>query len=66
MQSKAQTPDRNCSVCGEAIPQERLEALPDTGTCVRCSNVRPVTDRDVEVDGADPANVAKSSRGWRE
>lgn len=25
-----------CSVCGEAIPAERLEAIPDTDTCVRC------------------------------
>lgn len=25
-----------CSVCGEAIPAERLEAIPDADTCVRC------------------------------
>jgi RNA polymerase-binding transcription factor DksA len=28
---------RNCDTCGAPIPQERLEALPDTTTCVHCS-----------------------------
>lgn len=27
-----------CKVCGKSIPQERLEALPDTTTCVEHSN----------------------------
>jgi hypothetical protein len=27
----------NCSECGVEIPQERLEVLPDTETCVKCS-----------------------------
>ena len=26
---------RECEVCGEPIPAERLEALPDTQTCIR-------------------------------
>ena len=25
-----------CSVCGETIPAERLEAIPDADTCVSC------------------------------
>jgi hypothetical protein len=28
---------RVCARCGEAIPAERVEALPDTQVCVRCS-----------------------------
>jgi hypothetical protein len=30
-----------CDGCGHFIPAERLEALPDTRTCVRCSTARP-------------------------
>ena len=28
---------RHCQRCGSAIPEERLEALPETLICVRCS-----------------------------
>jgi hypothetical protein len=28
---------RMCKRCGEEIPAERLEALPDTWLCVKCS-----------------------------
>jgi hypothetical protein len=28
---------RHCQRCGEVIPAERLEALPDTQVCVECS-----------------------------
>jgi RNA polymerase-binding transcription factor DksA len=28
-----------CSVCGEPIPAERLEAIPGADTCVRCVNM---------------------------
>lgn len=31
---------RNCHTCGKVIPAERLEALPDTLTCVDCSTVQ--------------------------
>jgi hypothetical protein len=30
---------RNCCKCGCEIPALRLEALPDTTTCVKCSRV---------------------------
>lgn len=30
---------RDCLKCGCAIPVERLEVIPDTETCVNCSNV---------------------------
>ncbi len=29
-----------CSECGIEIPAERLEALPDTDTCIKCSRVK--------------------------
>lgn len=32
---------RLCKVCSEPIPVERLEALPDTATCVNHSSVQP-------------------------
>ena len=30
-----------CEICGEAIPPERLDALPATATCVNCAAGRP-------------------------
>lgn len=30
-----------CERCNEDIPQERLDVLPDTKTCVRCSSIQP-------------------------
>lgn len=29
-----------CRICNAIIPQERLEAIPDTTTCVKCSDVQ--------------------------
>ena len=47
----------NCKICGEEIPAERLEALPDTDTCVKCST---------PVQKHDPNLVcAKASAGGR-
>ncbi len=34
---------RFCSECDREIPQARLEILPDTETCVRCSKVKKKT-----------------------
>jgi hypothetical protein len=28
--------DKSCKHCGEAIPSERLEVLPDTEYCIKC------------------------------
>lgn len=39
-----------CEKCGDKIPQERLDILPNTRTCVRCSDERPRDD--VEIDEA--------------
>ncbi len=32
-----ETEAKRCSVCGVEIPPERLEVIPDTWVCVRCS-----------------------------
>jgi hypothetical protein len=31
---------RDCQKCGETIPMNRLLAIPNTATCVKCSNVK--------------------------
>ena len=33
--------ERNCSICGNQIPEGRIKALPKTTTCTQCS----ATDR---------------------
>jgi len=33
---------KNCIECGKPIPKIRLKALPNTLTCVKCSQVKPV------------------------
>lgn len=33
---------RDCKKCGQPIPHERLEILPNTHTCVHCSDVGTV------------------------
>ena len=38
VQRGAMNPDiTNCRICGAEIPKERLEVIPDTEVCVRCS-----------------------------
>jgi hypothetical protein len=32
-----ETEVKRCRVCGAEIPQERLEVIPDTLVCVKCS-----------------------------
>lgn len=36
-----------CEFCGVEIPPERLEILPDTTTCVRCSQTQPYSEAEV-------------------
>lgn len=31
---------KKCIKCGEEIPEGRLKAIPNTHTCVNCSNVK--------------------------
>lgn len=35
--------------CGKDIPAERLEALPNTTTCVACSTVEPIAAVEIAV-----------------
>ena len=32
----------NCDLCGDLIHPDRIELLPDTRTCVRCSTEEPI------------------------
>jgi len=36
-----------CEVCGAEIPPQRLKILPDTTTCVKCSQTKPYSVVDV-------------------
>jgi hypothetical protein len=47
---------RPCARCGAAIPLERIEALPETRVCVRCSEA---IGGEFEVT-VIPENLAKS------
>lgn len=52
---------RRCEVCHEYIPLARLQAMPDTRTCVSHSCVRPLTSREVLIDGVDPSELRSSN-----
>lgn len=53
-------PRVRCQKCGDLIPPARLEILPDTTTCVYCSDVKTRTTRDVSIDGTDPGEFVQS------
>jgi hypothetical protein len=36
-----------CEFCGSEIPSERLEILPDTTTCVECSQTQPYSEAEI-------------------
>lgn len=65
----------NCSKCGKSIPQERLEILPHTQTCVKCSTekakvVFQVYDHKtapslVIIDGNDSDSIRLARRAHR-
>jgi len=33
--------EETCEICGALIPRERLEILPETRHCVKCSQAKP-------------------------
>lgn len=41
---------RMCKSCGGEIPKERLEILPDTQVCVRCSETKPYSEQQLKLD----------------
>ncbi|MFA5766403.1 MAG: TraR/DksA C4-type zinc finger protein [Candidatus Paceibacterota bacterium] len=40
---------KHCEDCGEIIPAERLEALPNTQYCVKCAVNHPLPIPDPEI-----------------
>jgi hypothetical protein len=40
---------KHCEDCGEIIPVERLEVLPNTKYCVKCSISHPLPDPDPNI-----------------
>ena len=54
---------RRCEACDRRIPPERLRLLPETRRCVRCSDARPLTDRDVPCDGVSAEERLKALVG---
>lgn len=51
----------HCVECGGPIHPGRLEALPATQTCMRCSRERPRTVVDVDIDGPDQLDMCRSA-----
>ena len=50
---------RPCTLCGAPIAPARLEALPDTTTCINCARKYPVTKIDpsrLDLSEASPIN----------
>ncbi len=46
-----------CEFCGEEIPWERIEILPDTTTCVQCSQTKPYSEAQIiGLNGEDAEN----------
>lgn len=50
-----------CSQCGRPIPAIRLQVLPLTDTCVRCSTVKRMTAEDLDIDSAGVADVGSTT-----
>lgn len=53
---------RTCERCGQVIPKGRIDALPATRTCVNCSRVKPYTEDDGMLDGADPDDLRQIAK----
>jgi RNA polymerase-binding transcription factor DksA len=46
-----------CEFCGSEIPPERIEILPDTTTCVQCSQTKPYSEAQIiGLNGEDAEN----------
>lgn len=55
---------RQCQRCNEEIPQERVEALPDTVICVKCSKaIGGEYDLAVIADSMGKASSLKKNYG---
>ena len=47
------TEKRKCVKCGAEIPQKRIEALPATKVCVKCSEMKPYSEQQLRLDVND-------------
>lgn len=54
-----------CEDCGQSIPAERLEILPDTTTCVGCSTVEKVKDYQTPIIKEDQEYVDNAYLGLK-
>ena len=54
---------KNCSTCGKPILPARLEALPDTETCVKCSVVAYKPIEAVDLDGTATDELTRTLTG---
>jgi RNA polymerase-binding transcription factor DksA len=44
-----------CEFCGQPIPVERIDALPETTTCVECSQTKPYSEAQIiGMNGEEP------------
>lgn len=51
---------RKCASCAVAISEERLEVLPLTRVCVKCSREKPLSVQDVDIASADSSDLQHS------
>ena len=54
---------RLCITCGQTIHAQRVALLPDTLTCVGCSEAEPITEDEAGLlDGADQAELDRMTQ----
>jgi RNA polymerase-binding transcription factor DksA len=58
MNDQPDQPRKRCNLCGDVIPQARLEALPGVTTCIACAKKHPrkLDLRGVDLSQASPIN----------
>ena len=58
MSSENQPTHKLCALCGQAIAEARLEALPGVTTCIECAKKHPrkADTRDIDLSQASPIN----------
>lgn len=55
--AKSSTKKVLCEFCGAEIPPERVEILPETTTCVQCSQTKPYSEAQIiGLNGEDAEN----------
>jgi RNA polymerase-binding transcription factor DksA len=54
--------EKKCSICGKRIHVGRVEALPDTDTCKRCSREVAKTEDNTDLDGPATDEMIQQAR----